>query len=113
MKSLHYFLPLIFFLIAVSCANEKINYNDNSLMKTNVDSTYYEGQITVVGNEPFSKLALIIADTTIYTLDCNEETRDSLLKNQVNFIEFSQRKKKTITKTGIKLKIDKTELIRK
>ena len=44
-------------------------------MKTNVDSTYYEGQITVVGNELFSKLALIIDDTTIYTLDCNEETR--------------------------------------
>ena len=112
MKSLHYFLPLIFFLIAVSCANEKINYNDNSLMKTNVDSTYYEGQITVVGNEPFSKLALIIADTTIYTLDCNEETRDSLLKNQGKFYRVFA-KKKTITKTGIKLKIYKTELIRK
>ena len=80
-------------------------------MKTSVDSTFYEGQITVVGNEPFTKLALIIDDTTIYTLECDKATKDSLWKNQGKYYRIFANEK-IVTKTGTKLKIDKSELIR-
>ena len=40
------------------------------------------GNIVVVGNEPFTKLALQTGPSGIILLDCDKETKDFLLNNQ-------------------------------
>ena len=44
-----------------------------------------KGYITVVGNEPFTKLAIKTDDNKIYTLRCSKEMKENLLKQQGNF----------------------------
>lgn len=42
----------------------------------------YVGQIYVIGNEPFTQLALKLADGRTYVLDCSTEIETSLLQLQ-------------------------------
>jgi len=42
----------------------------------------YVGQIYVIGNEPFTKLALKLTDGRTYVLDCTKEVEMSLLQLQ-------------------------------
>jgi hypothetical protein len=41
-----------------------------------------KGRIAVVGNEPFTRLAIIVDDSKVYILDCSEELKKELLKKQ-------------------------------
>ncbi len=41
-----------------------------------------KGKIAVVGNEPFTRLAIIVDDNKVYVLDCREELKKELLKKQ-------------------------------
>ena len=50
--------------------------------KNSEEESYVKGYITVVGNEPFTKLAVMTDDTKIYLLQCSEELRDQLWKQQ-------------------------------
>jgi hypothetical protein len=43
---------------------------------------YIVGEVVVVGNEPFTNLALQTSPSSIIILDCDKETKDFLLKNQ-------------------------------
>jgi hypothetical protein len=43
---------------------------------------FVAGNIVVVGNEPFTKLALQTGPSGIILLDCDKETKDFLLNNQ-------------------------------
>jgi len=47
-----------------------------------VNKNFIIGQITVIGNEPFTELGVIVDDTTVFVLDCNKEIKEKLLKNQ-------------------------------
>jgi len=42
----------------------------------------FVGQIYVIGNEPFTKLALKVEDGRTYTLDCDKEVATMLLQHQ-------------------------------
>jgi hypothetical protein len=46
------------------------------------------GIIEVVGNEPFTKLAININDKDIYLLECTKEVKAELLKNQQKVYEI-------------------------
>ena len=44
-----------------------------------------KGYITVVGNEPFTKLALRTENDKVFLLNCSKELESLLLKDQGNF----------------------------
>ncbi|MHB8907230.1 MAG: hypothetical protein ACYC6D_14010 [Melioribacteraceae bacterium] len=49
------------------------------------EQNYVKGYITVVGNEPFTKLAVKTGDDKIYILQCSKELKDQLWKQQGSF----------------------------
>ncbi|MEJ5351021.1 MAG: hypothetical protein WHS65_05455 [Melioribacteraceae bacterium] len=51
-----------------------------------------KGYITVVGNEPFAKLALKTDEDKIYILKCSKELEEELYKQQGNYytVEFDE-----------------------
>ena len=51
-------------------------------VKDTLQTKFVVGEIEVVGNEPFTNLALRINRENIFILDCNKETKDLLLGNQ-------------------------------
>ncbi|MCP5061995.1 MAG: hypothetical protein GY936_05970 [Ignavibacteriae bacterium] len=75
-------MTILFIVSLMSCSSEKVNYEEKVQHKTSVKKSFIIGQIAVVGNEPFTELGLIVNDTTVYTLDCNKELKETLLKNQ-------------------------------
>ena len=60
-------------LLILSCSSSKNCEND---------LTYHTGTITVVGNEPFTILALQVSGDETYILDCDEELTRKLWKEQ-------------------------------
>ncbi len=46
------------------------------------------GQVIVVGNEPFTDLALQVNPSLNYILDCNSKTRETLLGNQGKWVKI-------------------------
>jgi hypothetical protein len=68
--TLIYLLPL---LIISGCSSSKNNVQAmNNLI----------GEVEIVGNEPFTNLALRVDSAKIYILKCDNKTRDLLEKNQ-------------------------------
>ncbi len=58
----------------------------------NLDENYtVKGIITVIGNEPFTKLAVRTDDNKIYVLQISKELKDELWKKQGNYyyVKFS------------------------
>ncbi len=53
--------------------------------KSGSELNYVKGYITVVGNEPFTKLAIKTNDDKIYVLQCSKELKDQLWKQQGSF----------------------------
>ncbi|MCX6170496.1 MAG: hypothetical protein NTX65_14215 [Ignavibacteriales bacterium] len=49
------------------------------------DESFVKGYITVVGNEPFTKLAVKTDDDMIYILQCSKELKEELWKKQGSF----------------------------
>jgi hypothetical protein len=50
--------------------------------KNTLQSNYIIGEVVVIGNEPFTNLALRTYPLNTFVLDCNKETRNFLLNNQ-------------------------------
>ncbi len=46
------------------------------------------GIVQIVGNEPFTKLAVNINDKDVYLLDCTKEMQAELIKNQNRVYEI-------------------------
>lgn len=81
MKALNVFF-LVLLLSLVSCSSSKDSDKDTRNLK---------GRIFVVGNSPFTHLALQVDSVTTYLLNCNEEIRKSLSEYQGNFAEITYR----------------------
>ena len=64
---------ILTFLLCTSCSSSQ---------KCENDLTYHTGTITVVGNEPFTNLALQVSGEKTYLLDCGEELTRKLWKEQ-------------------------------
>lgn len=60
--------------------------------KMSTDKNIVNGYITVVGNEPFAKLAIKTDDDKIFILDCDNELEKELYKQQGNYfsVQFSE-----------------------
>lgn len=69
------------------------------------------GIIRVVGNEPFTKLAVNVNDKDVYLLECSKEIDAELSKNQgrVYEIDYTEVKK---TSDGLVLVVKKAILIK-
>ena len=73
-KKLSYFIILLIsigFTACCSCGEGEANV--------------VKGIINVVGNEPFTRLAIRQLDEKVYLLDCNEELKKELWKEQGNY----------------------------
>jgi hypothetical protein len=53
--------------------------------KNSNEENFVKGYITIVGNEPFTKLAVKTGDDKIYILQCSKELKDQLWKQQGSF----------------------------
>jgi len=49
---------------------------------------FIDGQIMVVGNEPFTKLALFDTTNRCYILECSEKIKNELWKKQGSFLRI-------------------------
>ncbi len=56
--------------------------------KDSMESKSVVGEIEVVGNEPFINLAVKINPTNTYILNCNNETKELLFKNQGKMVKI-------------------------
>lgn len=70
------FLLLFILLSFNACCNCGKNIDEENTLK---------GTITVIGNEPFTKLALRTDDNKIYVLQVSNELKDELWKKQGSF----------------------------
>ncbi|MBI9070554.1 MAG: hypothetical protein JEY94_03090 [Melioribacteraceae bacterium] len=107
MKKIMYVIVLfISTLFIISCTQKDLKTSNklDENIKTNTESI--EGMITVVGNEPFTRLALLVNDSTTYVLDCDSLIKSDLLNNQGKTykIEYSVKEK---LNQGIALKVTK------
>ncbi|NJD21156.1 MAG: hypothetical protein FIA82_00580 [Melioribacter sp.] len=67
----------VLFMISFSaCCNCGTNLNDSNTVK---------GFITVIGNEPFTKLAIRTVDNKIYVLQVSNEIKEELWKKQGSY----------------------------
>ncbi len=58
------------------------------------ENNVVKGYIAVVGNEPFTRLAVMVDKNKVYLLECDKELKDELMKNQGNYyaIQFKDSK---------------------
>ncbi len=56
--------------------------------KDSINSKFVVGEVEVVGNEPFINLAVKINPTSVYILNCDNETKTFLFKNQGKMIKI-------------------------
>jgi len=75
LKKLTIVFTSLILVLLISCSDKNIGNSSDS-------NSTVEGRIVKVGNEPFTKLAIQINDSTIYILDCKEEMSDSLVNKQ-------------------------------
>ena len=73
-------LPL-FLIVTAFALYTACSCNCGSMMEENT----VKGYITIVGNEPFTKLALKTDDDKIFILQVSNELKNELLKKQGNY----------------------------
>ncbi|PKL83663.1 MAG: hypothetical protein CVV24_03870 [Ignavibacteriae bacterium HGW-Ignavibacteriae-3] len=66
-----------------------------------------KGYIAVVGNEPFTKLALQTDDNKTYILECSKELKDELWKKQGSYyyIKYGEMNKEEVVPTIVVEKV--------
>lgn len=86
------------FLIAsifTSCSNQVDANKVENGHKVKTESNF-SGRIIIVGNEPFTKPAIMVNDSLVITLECDKKTEDQLRTNQGSYFKV----------TGIKIEKD-------
>lgn len=76
-------LSILIIVLVYSC--KTTNNEQNVSDQNNNDHKKLEfvtGQITTIGNEPFTELGIIVNDSTIYALKCDNEVKSNLSGNQ-------------------------------
>jgi len=71
---------LIMLLSFASCSSSKDSAQEVKTLK---------GRVFVVGNSPFTHMALQTDSTTVYLLDCSAEIQKQLMEHQGNIAEVS------------------------
>jgi hypothetical protein len=75
---------LILASIMIAVASSLFGCSCNCGANKNEES-FVKGYITVVGNEPFTKLAIKTGDDKVYILQCSKELKDDLWRKQGSF----------------------------
>lgn len=101
MKFLKMIFSILFVILMVSfyaCCNCGSNLDESNTVK---------GFITVIGNEPFTKLAIRTDDNKIYVLQVSKELKDELWKKQGNYyyIKFGDRREESGNSTLVVEKV--------
>ena len=79
--------------------------------ETALSKGFVDGQIMVVGNEPFTKLAVIDRANNCYLIECSEEMKNQLWKKQGSFLRiFFKAHKEDLD--GIKLIVNHVDNIK-
>jgi hypothetical protein len=88
---------LTFFLLSGCCNCGNTAKEDNSV----------QGIITIIGNVPFTKLAIRTKDEKVFVLKCSKELKDELWKNQGNLylIKFGDQREEEGMQTLIVEKV--------
>ncbi len=81
------FLPLIIFALISAGLSSCCNCGES-------DKITLKGEIVIVGNEPFTQLALKLDNSKIYLLECDDNLRKELWDKQGSryAIEFTESK---------------------
>lgn len=66
-------LLLLAFLLVAGCGPSRETFDPPRTLK---------GQIMMVGNEPFTNLAVAVGQDKVYLIHCSENTKTLLLSNQ-------------------------------
>lgn len=69
--------------------------------KSILEVKYIVGEVVVVGNEPFTKLAVQTSPSTIVKLDCDDKTRDLLLQIQGKKVKIYYEKEEDAKDNGV------------
>ena len=77
----------IFLLLSLILSAVYISACSCNCGKSSAESNTVHGYIAVVGNEPFTKLAIQTDDNKTYILQCSKELHDELWKHQGGFYE--------------------------
>jgi hypothetical protein len=101
MKILNFIFAALF--IFASCSSSDFTENSSGVLI---------GQIYVVGNDPFTKLAVQISSAKMLILKCDKETETLLWKHQGEDVKITY-KGTTPDPDGTALKVIKAELIKK
>jgi hypothetical protein len=102
-KRIFYFL--FFAVIAVSCCYIPGCSSTRAIQNPVI------GIIQVVGNEPFTRLAVNINDKDVYLLECTQEVKTELLKNQQKIYQIIYSEVKE-SEEGITLVVNKAILLK-
>lgn len=107
-KKIAFFVITIFSVFLLSCSSQK--EADNKIEQEEIKSEVISGIIMLVGNEPFTKLAVMVDDTTTYILNAPEEIEKELKMNQGNYysITYKDNGKSPRGETIEVIKIEKT-----
>ena len=95
-------VSLTAFLITAGCSSSKSEGGTNEVT----------GQIVVVGNEPFTHLAVKTSPSEVFILDCSKQIKDRLLNNQGKLVKIFFSSKDTTQKPPV-LKVEKAKIISK
>ena len=101
MKIARYPVTQFFFIIVLTVFIASCSCN---LEKKTGDVNFLKGFITVVGNEPFTKLALRTDDNQIFLLQVSDELKEQLWKEQGTYyyITYSDlRKQEGVTTIAV------------
>jgi hypothetical protein len=97
----------ILLMLLFGCSASKNSTSDEN---DKTGTNFVTGQILMVNNEPFARIALI-TDKSLYLLDCPEEMRDALYHNQGRTARIYY-KNYTVNDESIRvLKVEKAEIM--
>lgn len=101
---------IIVFFSCITLALLIMDCNSSKVMGKNLKSA--TGEIEVVGNEPFTHLALKEDSTKIYILDCKGKAKNILMRNQgkISRIFYTSIDSSKIPQV---MKVDSVEIISK
>jgi len=78
--------------------------------KDTVEAKYITGIIVVVGNEPFTNLAVQTSPTDVVILDCDKDTKNFLLDNQGKSVKIYYKRIDNSKKPNV-VYVQKSELL--
>jgi len=98
-RKYNFLFRLFYYIILISIVGLFINCNNNKIIKN--EYPIIKGRIIVIGNEPFTKFAIIDKSKKVYILKYDKKFKNKLLENQGMFVKLSYKNSEIISKDTI------------